>query len=381
MGRKSADASRNGFTPQERREIRLRLLRWYGWHARRLPWRTNPTPYRTWIAEAMLQQTRVETVIPYYRRFLRQFPSVKSLAEASEEELLKAWEGLGYYSRCRNLRHAARMIRSEMGGRFPRTEQGMRSLPGIGRYTAGAVRSIAMGHDAAAVDGNVTRVLARLLDDHRDTSTAKAVGFFWDVAEALVPRGRAGDFNQGVMDLGATVCQPRTPQCEACPLADLCRARRAGTQGDLPRRRKRRPVPHYTIGVGVVWKGRRVLIARRPSDGLLGGLWEFPGGKLEGGESLPECVRREVREEVGIDASVDEHMLTVGHAYSHFRVTLHFYACTYVKGRPRALGCSDWKWARPDELAQYAFPAGSAKAVTAVVEQGRNATRRKGTTK
>ena len=355
--------SKPDFSSVERRRIRARLLRWYALHKRDLPWRRAPTPYRVWVAEMMLQQTQVATALPYYRRFLRRFPSIKALAAADEADVLKAWEGLGYYSRARNLRKAARKIRREYGGRFPRTREALLSLPGVGPYSAGAILSIAMGRDEPAVDGNVTRVFARLLQYSQDVTRMPARKHLWQVAEGLLPRGRAGDFNQALMELGAGVCRPRNPRCGECPLSGHCRAYREGLQTSLPRKPRARPVPHYDVGVGVVWKAGRILIARRPSEGLLGGLWEFPGGKIRPGERAAECVRREVREELNVKVTVDAHMVTAKHAYSHFKVTLHFYECRYRAGRPKALGCAAWKWVRPQELSQYAFPAGTVPAL------------------
>ena len=362
------DISAPQFAPAQRRAVRTRLLQWYGEHKRDLPWRRRPTPYRVWVAETMLQQTQVATVIPYYRRFLKRFPSLKALADAREDDLLKVWEGLGYYTRGLNLLRAARRVRDEHGGRLPRTYEGLVSLPGIGRYTAGAVLSIAMGQDAPVLDGNVMRVLARLLDWAEDVTRAPVKEALWGVAERLVAPGRTGDFNQAMMELGSQVCVPRAPRCDTCPVRRVCRANAAGTQDDLPVKARRKPVPHYEIGVGVVWQGDRVLIARRPSTGLLAGLWEFPGGKQQPGETIRQCVRREVHEELGVDVSVGTPMMAVKHAYSHFRVTLHFYTCAYVAGRPRPLGCSAWRWVHPHELARYAFPAGSTRAVRAVID-------------
>ncbi len=362
---KDAEATLD-FSPAEGRRVRAALLRWYGRHKRDLPWRKRVTPYRTWVAEAMLQQTQVATVVPYYSRFLKFFPSVKALAESDQDALMKAWEGLGYYTRCRNLCKAAQMIRREFGGRFPRTLEGLMRLPGVGRYTASAILSIAMGQDAAVVDGNVIRVFARLLDYHGDAAKPQTKELFWGVAQRLLPSGRAGDFNQALMELGATVCKPKSPQCGACPVRSICRARAAGTQHDLPRKSRRGKTPHYDIGVGVVWKGGNVLIDRRPAEGLLGGLWEFPGGKQKAGETIEECVEREVKEELGVDVRVRRHMMSVKHAYSHFKVTLHFYECEHVAGKPQPLRCDACKWVEPRELGEYAFPSGSAKAVEAV---------------
>jgi len=358
------------FSPAQRRAIRRDLLRWYAANRRDLPWRRRITPYRVWVAEAMLQQTQVATVVPYYRRFLRRFPSLKALAEATEHDVLRVWQGLGYYRRGLNMRRAAQHIRAKHGGRFPRTFEGLLSLPGVGRYTAGAVLSIAMGGDAPVVDGNVMRVFARLLNDPADVTRGPTQARFWDVAQRLLPAGRAGDFNQALMELGATVCLPRGPRCAGCPVRRLCAARRAGTQEDLPVKPRRAPVPHYTCGVGVVWRGEQVLIARRPSTGLLAGLWEFPGGKQQTGETLLQCVQREVQEELGIEVHVGPHLMTVKHAYSHFKVTLHFYTCECRAGRVRAIGCTDWRWVRAAELTDYAFPAGSLPVLRALVGAG-----------
>ena len=267
------------------------------------------------------------------------------------------------------------MIRRELGGRFPRTVDGLTRLPGVGRYTAGAIASIAMGQDTAVVDGNVIRVFARLLNDGRDVAKPQTKEAYWGVAERLLPSGRAGDFNQALMDLGATVCKPRAPGCEQCPLRRVCRARAEGTEDQLPNKSRRPPVPHFQIGVGVVWKKGKVLIARRPSSGMLGGLWEFPGGKRNSGEPIRECIRREVEEELDVAVDVGRHMMTVDHAYSHFRATLHFYECAYGHGRPKALGCSAWKWIKPAEIRDYAFPAGSMKVVDTVAALAGNCRR------
>ncbi len=354
------------FSEEERRRIRRDLLRWYDRERRDLPWRKRPTPYTAWVAEMMLQQTQAAAAVDYYRRFLRRFPSLKALAEADEQEVLKLWEGLGYYARARNMLRAARLIRERYAGRFPRTREGLMSLPGVGRYCAGAILSIAMGQRAAAVDGNVIRILARLLAAREDPRRAAGKEFFWRAAEPLVPSDRPGDFNQALMDLGALVCRPRAPACERCPLAWACRARAEGVQQELPVKARRPAPPHYQVGVGVVWRGEKVLIGRRPSEGLLGGLWEFPGGKQQPGESMAECVAREVKEETGVDVAVGPRALLVRHAYSHFRVTLHFYHCVHERGRARAVGCAACRWVKPEELKRYAFPAGSARAVEAV---------------
>jgi A/G-specific adenine glycosylase len=360
--------------PEIRRTIRRALLKWYGRRRRDLPWRRSRDPYRVWVSEIMLQQTQVETVKPYFRRFLRRFPSVRALAEAPADAVMKAWEGLGYYARARNLRRAAKIISSEFGGRWPESPEELMKLPGIGRSTAGAISSIAFDHDAPALDGNVARVLCRIFRVRRNPRESRTQKTLWDMAQELLPTGHAGDFNQALMDLGATVCVPRNPRCALCPLAALCLARAHGEQDKLPVKTKRKPLPHYDVAVGVIRRGKRLLIDRRKPEGLLGGLWEFPGGKRKENESLERCLTREVREELGIRVKVVRPLMSIPHAYTHFRITLHVYECRYVsacpehsrRGRPRAIGCAEWRWVRPDELDRYAFPSANRKVIVAL---------------
>jgi A/G-specific adenine glycosylase len=336
-------------------ELQSRLLRWYGRHGRTLPWRGTRDPYRVWVSEIMLQQTRVETAIPYYQRWLKRFPTVKALAAASLGDVLAVWEGLGYYSRARNLHAAAQAVMSEHGGRLPRTVDELRGLPGVGRYTAGAIASIAFGADAAVLDGNVKRVLARVFNVRQKVNSTTGEAKLWKLAESLIPAGQAGDFNQALMDLGATVCLPKAPDCPACPLLGLCEAQRLGVQEQRPMMRQRPASPHHTVTAGIVRRRGKVLIAQRPADKLLGGLWEFPGGKREPGESLPDCLRRELREELAIEVSVSRPVLTLRHAYTHFKITLYVFECEWESGRPKALGVAAYKWVTPAELGSYAM--------------------------
>ena len=303
----------------------------------------------------MLQQTQVEAVIPYYRRWLKRFPNVKALAEAPLKDVLATWEGLGYYSRARNLHKAAQKIVAEHNGRLPKTVEGLRQLPGIGRYTAGAIASIAFNVGAAVLDGNVKRVLARAFNLADDVKSPAGEKKLWALAESLVPPGNAGDYNQAVMDLGATICRPQNPTCLLCPLLGLCEAQKLDLQNERPVTKKKPPTPHYDVAAGIIRrrKNGRVLIAQRPADKLLGGLWEFPGGKVEPGESLPDCLRREIQEELGIEIEVGEQTMTLKHAYTHFKITLHVFEAKWVSGKARALEVADFKWALPRELAAY----------------------------
>ncbi|HEX7118882.1 MAG TPA: A/G-specific adenine glycosylase [Longimicrobiales bacterium] len=276
-------------------DIRRRLLDFYDARARDLPWRRDADPYRVWVSEIMLQQTRVETAVPYYERWLERFPTVDALAEAPIDDVLHAWAGLGYYSRARNLHRAAQVVRERHRGTLPDDPDALRDLPGIGDYTAGAIASIAFGRPEPAVDGNVRRVLSRLYD-LPDPGAAELRAR----AAALVDADRPGDFNQALMELGATVCTPRTPACDGCPLASHCRARAAGTQLERPRPKRAKPVPECDVGTAiVVAPGGALLLVRRPDDGLLGGLWEFPGEPVRPGEASVEAARRAAAAAVG----------------------------------------------------------------------------------
>jgi len=328
-----------------------RLLAWFARRARDLPWRQGRTPYRVWVAEVMLQQTRVETVVSYYERFLARFPSVQALASAPLEQVLKAWEGLGYYARARNLHTAARQVVTAHGGQLPDTFDGLLALPGVGRYTAGAVASIAFGRDVPAVDGNARRVLCRVLEIREDVTRRATQASLETLTASLLPAGQAGAFNEALMELGAAVCTPRSPHCDRCPLCDLCQARARGDPESLPMRRPRKPVPHYEVAAAVTIRDDgRVLLAQRNADDMLGGLWEFPGGKREDGETLPECLAREMREELAMGIEVGELLAIVRHAYTHFRITLHAFHCHWVDGEPRCLDCAAFRWVLPDEM-------------------------------
>ncbi len=345
------------------------LLDWYRANKRDLPWRRTTDPYRIWISETLLQQTQVTTVIPYYERFLAHFPTVQALAAAPLDDVLKTWEGAGYYARARNLHRAAKEIVEQYGGKLPDTVDELLKLPGIGRYTAGAIASIAFSRDAPILDGNVIRVLCRyfgIREDIRDNSTRDEL---WELSTELVPHGEASDFNQALMDHGATICTPRKPRCLLCPVMRGCVARQEGIQEQLPVKRKKKPNPHYIIGVGIIWKRGSILIQQRKPEGLLGGLWEFPGGKLEPGESLSDCVHREVKEELGIEVKVGEEFAAVDHGYTHFSITMHAFSCEYLSGRPRPVSATAYKWVKPGELEKYAFPAANRKIIAKLLNE------------
>lgn len=351
-----------------KRQIQSRLLNWAQDNLRDLPWRHNRTPYRVWVSEIMLQQTQVQTVIPYFERWMERFPTIESLAQADLDQVLKCWEGLGYYARCRNLHRAAQELVCHDHGQLPADRQALLSLPGIGPYTVGAILSLAFGQDAAVLDGNVRRVLSRLgaITDNPKAKTTRDK--LWHLAETLVPVGHAGQFNEALMDLGATICTSQAPRCSVCPLRDVCRGYASGAPEAYPTSVRRAPTPHYTVTAGVIWRDAdHVLIAQRPLEGLLGGLWEFPGGTQEPGETLPECLKRELYEELRIEVDVGPELIVVRHAFTHFRVTLHAFECQYTsRTEPQAIDAQDWRWVTLNELGDYAFPVMDQKIIAAL---------------
>jgi A/G-specific adenine glycosylase len=335
-------------------EISACLLEWYAQHARELPWRGVKNAYAVWVSEIMLQQTRVETVIPYYQRWMARFPSLEALALASEQDVLRVWEGLGYYSRARNLQRAARLVMAQYGGEIPRERKQLEKLPGVGKYTAGALASIAFGQDEAALDGNIRRVLARLFDMRLPARSAAGERALWELARQHLPPGRAGDYNQALMDLGATLCVPRAPACLVCPLKEVCQANALGSQEQLPVLEKRAVLPHKLVAAAVIQRGGRVLIARRPPVGLLGGLWEFPGGKLEEGEDFHGALLREIQEELGVPLIMGSPFGVYHHTFTHFRLTLHAFLCALQDSvEPQPLEADELAWVQPAELADY----------------------------
>ncbi len=344
------------------------LLSWYAQSGRDLPWRHDHNPYKIWVSEIMLQQTQVKTVIPYYHRWLEQFPSIESLASADLQQVLKAWEGLGYYSRARNLHRAAQKIVQQYEGVFPSQLEQVLALPGIGKTTAGGILSAAFNQPVAILDGNVKRVLARLVA--LPVPPAKAMKQLWQISEALLDREHPREFNQALMDLGATVCTPKKPNCKSCPWKDYCQAYNLGIESQLPMREISSPLPHKMIGVAVIWNERgQILIDRRRPEGLLGGLWEFPGGKIECGETVEECIKREIQEELAIEIEVGDRLITIDHAYSHFSITLNVFHCRHLSGIPQPVECDEIRWVTLDEIDQFPFPKANTQIIAALRQQ------------
>lgn len=337
--------------------IAAKTLAWYGENARSLPWRGRSSPYTVWISEVMLQQTRVETVVPYFLRWIERFPDVASLAAASEEEVLRYWEGLGYYVRARNLWRAARLLQQEYEGKLPQDRASLRKLPGIGEYTAAAIASIAFGRDEATLDGNIRRVLARLTASRTPLRTPQSDRELLQFARAHLPIGRAGEYNQALMDLGATICTPRQPHCELCPLSADCQAFQLGLQNELPITAPPKCLPLHVVTAAVIVQNSKFLITQRPRRGLLGGMWEFPGGKCQEGETLEACLRREIREELNLEIEVGEPFGVYRHAYSHYRVKLHAFLCSIPNGgQPNPLEGQAFQWVERQQLSH--FPMG-----------------------
>ena len=318
----------------------------------------------------MLQQTRVDQATPYYHRFLERFPDVFTLANADLQDLLLVWEGLGYYSRARNLHKAAKQIAGEFGGTMPETWDEITSLKGIGPYTAAAVLSIAYGKSHAVMDGNVMRVISRyfgIANDLRSTVTQKEIKAY---ADDLIDPANPGDFNQGLMELGATVCTPKNAKCFVCPLAAHCVAYRTAATDILPYKSPKKKVPHHNIGVGIIRdEAGRLLIALRPEEAMLGGLWEFPGGKQNDGETIQETVKREIAEELGVDVLVRDHFMDVKHAYSHFKITLQAWFCELVSGTPQPKSSQRIEWISVDQIHDFPFPKANRKITEALAKQ------------
>jgi len=323
--------------------LSAKLLSWYKEEKRDLPWRRDGDPYKIWVSEIMLQQTRVDTVIPYFQKFLARFPSVSSLAEADEEEVLTYWQGLGYYSRVRNLHEGARQVAAQYGGIIPDNLQAIKKLSGIGDYTAGAILSIAHNAPCPAVDGNVLRVFSRLYCLTEDITTAKAKKNITEIVKCVLPAGQSGDFNQAVMDLGATVCTPASPRCPSCPLAIDCQAYQKNRVTDFPVKRSARPPRPTQLAVGLLEPNGSILIRRRPAKGLLASMWELP--TVEHVEQDEMMVRENLRQVfvfLGLDVNVGSAQQKLTHTFSHLKWFMTVYDCTMKEARIE-VPCP-WRW-------------------------------------
>jgi len=327
-----------------------------------VPGRGDSNPYAVWVAEIMLQQTQVTTVWPYYKKWMIDYPTISDLAAAKQGQVLKHWEGLGYYSRARNLHRGAQYVMETYHGVLPTTAAELIKIPGIGPYTSAAIASMAFGEAVPLIDGNVLRVYSRLTRLQVNIMLSKTkTNISADLAK-LIPLQEPAAFNQGLMDLGRVICTPRNPDCSRCPVSGVCAARKIGDIEKYPVKPQRKPVPHYQIVVGLIRRDNRLLIQRRPEEGLLGGLWEFPGGKIEIGESGEEALLREIKEETELDVYIGDKIGTIQHAYTHFKITLTAWYCDWTNGgEAQTHAATENRWVLMDDLKGFAFPKANRK--------------------
>ncbi len=349
------------------------LLHWFADHERDLPWRQTYEPYHVWISEIMLQQTQMDRVVSYFSRFIRRFPDIRSLAQAQEDELLKMWEGLGYYSRARNLHKAAKVVAAQ-GGVLPESYQQLMQLPGIGPYTASAIMAIAFNKPYTVLDANVERLFARLLDLAKPVKEKESITLIRSQVEGLLPADQPRAFNQALMEFGALVCKPGVPNCGVCPFQEGCQALQAGTVGQRPVLPKRKETILINMACGLVRRQGKLLIQKRCADDVWANLWEFPGGRLKEGESPEQAVVREYLEETELQVAPTGKIATVQHTYMHYRVTLHGFFCDLLpdQGEPALHAAQEARWVEAEELANYAFPSGHRKLISYLqgLEQG-----------
>lgn len=322
-----------------------RLLPWFAENARHLPWREQRSPYAVWVSEIMLQQTQVATVVPYFMRWMEAFPTISALAAADQQQVLKHWEGLGYYARARNLHAAARDVMLRFGGELPRDPVALSSLKGIGPYTLAAIMSLAFDQPYAVLDGNVERVLTRFCAIDADIRKPQTKKYLQTLATRMLSGYPPGPFNEAMMELGATVCTPSAPQCGLCPLATHCRGFKTENPAQFPYKSKKKPVPTLQVAAGIVWRDSQTfLVAQRKQEGMLGGLWEFPGGKIEEEETVAACIYRELCEELGIRVVVGAGFMKVKHSYTHFHLRMAVHHCQWQGDPPQCLDCADFRW-------------------------------------
>jgi A/G-specific adenine glycosylase len=337
----------------QKKIIQSRLLQWFKKNKRDLPWRKTRDPYAIWVSEIMLQQTQVTTVIPYYQKFLKSFPTIHHLAKPDLSKVLKVWEGLGYYSRARNLHRASQIVLNHFHGEVPDTLKDLLSLPGIGRSTAGAIFSFAFHKEAPILDGNAKRVLSRLFAISGNPGERKTEQLLWKISESLIPKGFSNPFNQALMDLGSMICTPKDPRCTECPLQSYCKGRTIGYPERFPLKTIKKKIPHIEAVSAVIQKDEKVLLHRRPPVGLLGGLWEFPNWRIEEKRMarlrLRLRLRNHIKKEMGMNIEVKEPMGTFHQTYSHFKLTLNVFKCEVIDGRGRG------KWVCMRDFDQFAM--------------------------
>ena len=336
-----------------RRIYLLELLDWYQKNGCNFPWKNSRDPYSIWLSEVMLQQTKISTVLPYYHKWISVFPHIRLVAETHIDNILKLWEGLGYYARARNFHKACQIVLEKHNGEIPKDPSEFLKLPGVGPYIAGAVMSIAFNLPIPAIDGNVVRVVSRLNSINISyPKSKKQIDLF---LLELIDHDRPGCFNQALMDLGRVICTPSNPSCNICPVKNHCRSFVNKTVNKYPIKVNKSPCPHYHLSVGLIWKDSRILISKRNDSGLLGGLWEFPGGKIRPNENGADSIVRHAQEVLNISIYPVSRVKQIKHAYSHFSFTVEAYRCKFKGGTPATLGCADFRWIYPYETHKFAF--------------------------
>jgi A/G-specific adenine glycosylase len=356
-------------TSKQISQFQKKLLKWFIINQRKLPWRATKNPYHIWIAEVMLQQTQVRKVLEYYQKFIDQFPDVDSLAKADLQQILKAWEGMGYYARARNLHNAAHILLTEKGGIIPDTYHDFKKLPGAGEYITAAVLSQAFNAPYAVVDGNVKRVLSRvfLIDEPVNLSSSKVI--FKEHANLLLDQSEPGNFNQAIMELGAIICRPKNPKCQECPITFFCGSFRTSQQNKYPITVKSKSTPEYHIAVGIIHNNDHILITQRQLKGLLGGLWEFPGGRVKQGENAEQACIRKVKEKINLDVEITGFLTRINHAYTHFKIVMDVFDCGVQSGRVTLNGPADYRWIDIAEIDHFPFHAANHKFIPLLKEK------------
>ena len=343
-------------SPTRGEEIQRRLLKWFDQHKRLLPWRLKASPYRIFVVEVMLQQTQIKTVIPYYKRWLRAFPNVKTLAHVSLDKVLKLWEGLGYYTRARNLHRAAQIIVEQFGGKIPSDPEILKTLPGIGRYTAGAIASIAFQKPVPLVDGNVARVLSRIFNLKKDVAKPNVQKSLYTLAAMLVPQKEPGTFNQALMELGSLICIPEVPKCSICPVQSLCLAFKKGDPSKLPIKSKGAQVKKIEMVVGMLQKNGRLLVRRRPEHGIWGGLWEIPGTVRTRNQTLEEALKEDFKETLGMKIKIERKSFPIEHRFTHRKAMIYPFHCKAIGNGGAGAKKTKSLWATPSDLKKLSFP-------------------------
>ena len=333
------------------------IIAWYGNHKRDLPFRNTSDPYKIWLSEIMLQQTQIKTAIPYYKRWIKKMPTLEHVVKTNEEDLLKLWEGLGYYNRLHNFYKAVTLVFNKYGGVIPNNYDKFLSLPGVGKYTAAAVLSIAYQKPYPAIDVNIKRVLARYLGIKNFTIFNKKK--ISKILNLSIDKFNPGQFNQAIMELGALICSPRSPSCLRCPIKNNCKAYRSKNPEEYPTRLKKKEKPHYHVAAGLIWRGETFYIQKRKRSGMLPGLWEFPGTKKRKGEGLENALKRGIQKDCGISIKITNKIGRVQHAYSHFSITFHGFNC--IEKRKKIVNSDKSNWICKTEFNKYTFPQANHK--------------------